>query len=203
MGAWLTDVYNVNYDTSECYIQTAGDTASGQVNVCATTAVTAFGPPDPCPLDTANLTTDTRTALSCLQTAVQNAPGTFTVTSAHRPADYQSHIRASVASAVGSTEYKVGERIRSLEGIDFAKSTRTLVAFVETNCQFCVDSTPLYRAVADVRDRVPNRLQFIAAGVEPIERLRAFVARYLCFARTRSPASPFDSWSIARQDSSC
>lgn len=33
---------------------------------------------------------------------------------------------ASVASAVGSTEYKVGERIPSLKGIDFAKSGLTV-----------------------------------------------------------------------------
>jgi hypothetical protein len=49
--------------------------------------------PDPYPLDTANLNQATSTGLNCLRTAVTNAGGTFTTTSAYRPQSYQDHLR--------------------------------------------------------------------------------------------------------------
>ena len=49
--------------------------------------------PDPYPLDTGNLTAGTQTALACLQAAVGQAGGSFSVTSAFRPQSYQDHIR--------------------------------------------------------------------------------------------------------------
>jgi hypothetical protein len=85
---------------------------------------------------------------------------------------------AGDVGSVRSAEYRVGERLGLLEGIDFAKSNRTLLAFVASNCQFCIDSVPLYRAVEADRDRTRNGLLFVIAGREPLERLRAFATQY-------------------------
>lgn len=81
-------------------------------------------------------------------------------------------------SSLGSAAYTVGERIQPLQGVEFATSSNTLVAFVGSNCQFCIDSAPLYRAVAEERDRRRGALQFVVASREPVERLQAFAARY-------------------------
>ncbi|QEY16047.1 MULTISPECIES: M15 family metallopeptidase [unclassified Cellvibrio] len=45
-------------------------------------------------VDTANLTAEMQTALSCVQTAVAEEGGTVRVNSAYRPPEYQNHLRA-------------------------------------------------------------------------------------------------------------
>ncbi len=82
------------------------------------------------------------------------------------------------ATSVNESAYAVGERVPPLNGVDFATSDRVLIAFIASNCQFCINSAPLYRAVGKERDREGSALQFVIAGREPIERLQAFAVRY-------------------------
>jgi RHS repeat-associated protein len=49
--------------------------------------------PDPYPVDELNLSEGMKSALSCLRRAIAEVDGTLTVTSAYRPADYQTHLR--------------------------------------------------------------------------------------------------------------
>ncbi|MGH9341544.1 MAG: hypothetical protein ACRD1R_18660, partial [Acidobacteriota bacterium] len=81
----------VAYDGACVAIVVAVATGAG-IDVCETGVIEPFSP-DPYGVDTANLTSPTQAALACLETAVSNAGGSLTVTSAYRPQDYQDHLR--------------------------------------------------------------------------------------------------------------
>lgn len=72
--------------------QTPIPAQTGVTTQCSVAAVTAHDP-DPLGIDINGMNQDTQTALTCLQTAVSNASGTLTVTSAYRPQTYQDHLR--------------------------------------------------------------------------------------------------------------
>lgn len=60
---------------------------------CAGVTTIEAPSPDPAPLDTANLTSGTQTALNCLRRAVNDNGGSFTLLSAYRSQSHQDHLR--------------------------------------------------------------------------------------------------------------
>jgi hypothetical protein len=78
------------------------------------------------------------------------------------------------------TPYAAGDVIQLFGGVDFGEAERTLIAFIDTTCRFCSDSVGLYQVISNMSGhaRASDRLQFVVAGREPIERLDTFATRY-------------------------
>ena len=87
----VTDVVTCDCD-SALALERGTTTVTVEDNCEGVTAITA-PIPDPAPTDTANLTAATRTALYCLEAAVNNNGGDFSLESAYRSPSYQAHLR--------------------------------------------------------------------------------------------------------------
>jgi len=63
----------------------------GPSSGCPVSDIAPYGPPDPYPLDTANLTGPTMEAVNCLSGCAGTPVGTDLLASGYRPLDYQQH----------------------------------------------------------------------------------------------------------------
>jgi hypothetical protein len=101
-----------------------------------------------------------------------------TVVQSTRRVHGQVSEKVTHAEAPVSTAYARGDRLLSIGGVEFGKSTRTLLLYVTTSCQYCIDSVPFYQDLAIDRDYLAGRLKLMIVGSEPIDHLNAFAARY-------------------------
>src|SRR5262245_53026460 len=79
-------------------------------------------------------------------------------------------------SAKRQAQYVAGDRLPPLGPVDYAKSAKTIVLFIGTHCQFCINNMEFYRALA--ADRKSSAFQLIVAGPEPAGTLNAFLRQY-------------------------
>jgi hypothetical protein len=68
--------------------------------------------------------------------------------------------------------YQVGEVINDLHEIQFETAPTTVVLWLNTRCQPCHDSLPLYRAIA----KQAKHTRLVVVGPESQEELSAFLA---------------------------
>ena len=81
----------------------------------------------------------------------------------------QSKSPASGASQRPSIQ--AGTKI-SLPGIDWSKSTRTVVLALSTTCHFCSESAPFYQKL---QQQKPNGVRLVAVFAQPVEDSRNYL----------------------------
>jgi len=67
----------------------------------------------------------------------------------------------------------IGKKI-SLPDMDWTKSSRNLVLFIQSACHFCTDSAPFYKQLVNKQHNQSN-LQIVAASSEPIQTSKAYL----------------------------
>jgi hypothetical protein len=74
-------------------------------------------------------------------------------------------------------DYSVGSGIQ-LRQVDFSKANHTLLVFVTTNCQYCVESVPVFRTIIEDPSHRRGDFRVVLVGLEPTEPLRRFQTSY-------------------------
>jgi hypothetical protein len=74
-----------------------------------------------------------------------------------------------------SLTYVRGGTVDRLHDVDFGRSDRTLVIFLRGGCQYCIESLPLFREVANDPSRDPKTLQVIVAGLDSLQQTQEFL----------------------------
>lgn len=62
--------------------------------------------------------------------------------------------------------YRVGDRVATLERVDYGASDHTLLIVIQTGCGFCTDSLPFYRRLITDRDARRANVRIIAVVPE-------------------------------------
>jgi hypothetical protein len=78
-------------------------------------------------------------------------------------------------STAGSTGYKLGDTLPTLEGVRFTDKPKTLLLVVSSRCKFCTDSMPFYAKLSAARRA--SAFQFVVAGSEPEAALTTYLTR--------------------------
>lgn len=94
-----------------------------------------------------------------------------------RPTDLPS-ARKSEARTAKPTQYVPGDRLPALEGVEYSRAAKTIVLFVGTHCQYCINNMDFYRLLAEEAARTSGALQLVVAGPEPVPTLNAFLRQY-------------------------
>jgi thiol-disulfide isomerase/thioredoxin len=79
--------------------------------------------------------------------------------------------QSPVSSASRRASIQAGTKI-SLPGIDWSKSTRTVVLALSTTCHFCSESAPFYRKLEHQK---PNGVRLVAVFAQPVEDSRDYL----------------------------
>lgn len=66
-----------------------------------------------------------------------------------------------------------GQPAPTLPGIDYSRASRTVVLFLHSQCQYCTQSLPFYRSLAEAHDPAGPRL--VVATRESIDTLRSYL----------------------------
>ena len=74
-------------------------------------------------------------------------------------------------------DYSIGDRLH-IGDVDFGRARQTVVVFVTTNCQYCIDSIPPIRALIDASSHQHGDFRVVLVGLEPIEPFRRFLSSY-------------------------
>lgn len=74
--------------------------------------------------------------------------------------------------------YNPGDVLPNLPGLTFREADRTLVLFINSNCQFCTASMPFYRELIERRNQAKASVAIVAATREPVERLATYLAAH-------------------------
>jgi thiol-disulfide isomerase/thioredoxin len=74
-------------------------------------------------------------------------------------------------SASRRPSIQAGTKI-SLPGIDWSKSTRTVVLALSTTCHFCSESAPFYQKL---QQQKPNGVRLVAVFAQPVEASRDYL----------------------------
>jgi len=85
--------------------------------------------------------------------------------------------RSTAKASSDEPAYMVGERLR-LEGIDFSRASKTLVVFLSSSCQYCIDSIPFYRKLTHDRSHAAGQFQLVIVGIESSERMTGLLRTY-------------------------
>jgi len=64
-------------------------------------------------------------------------------------------------------DYAAGDLFEPLPGLDASASGRTLVMWIDSRCNICTDSMPLYKSILSL----PRRVSVVAAGRQPTDVL--------------------------------
>lgn len=75
------------------------------------------------------------------------------------------------SSASRRPSIQAGTKI-SLPGIDWSKSTRTVVLALSTTCHFCSESAPFYQKL---QQQKPNNVRLVAVFSQPVENSRNYL----------------------------
>lgn len=94
------------------------------------------------------------------------------------PAKQEESVEASPSESTASRasrrpSIKAGTKI-SLPGIDWSKSTHTILLVLSTTCHFCTESAPFYQKLEQER---PNNLRLIAVLPQSVDEGRAYLTR--------------------------
>ena len=79
--------------------------------------------------------------------------------------------KSPASSASRRLSIQVGTKI-SLPGIDWTKSTRTVVLALSTNCHFCSESAPFYQ---ELQQQKLNDVRLVAVFAQPVEDSRDYL----------------------------
>ena len=63
------------------------------------------------------------------------------------------------------SDYRIGDHLDGVSGLDLRKSSYTLMAFVKSGCPYCGASMQFYKRIADKRAR--GAVRFFAMDAEP------------------------------------
>jgi hypothetical protein len=88
-----------------------------------------------------------------------------------------SNQTANAGSNLPLTEYAKGEPVGRVGDVDFSTASHTLIAFVQSHCQYCINSMPFYRTLGDEMNR-SKQFHFVVAGPESAETLTNLLRRY-------------------------
>jgi thiol-disulfide isomerase/thioredoxin len=77
------------------------------------------------------------------------------------------------ANASRRPSIQAGTKI-SLPGIDWSKSTRTVVLALSTTCHFCSESGPFYQKL---QQQKPNSVRLVAVLPQPVEDSRNYLSK--------------------------
>lgn len=79
--------------------------------------------------------------------------------------------KSPASSASRTQSIQAGTKI-SLPGIDWSKSTRTVVLLLSTTCHFCSESVPFYQKL---QQQKPNGVRLVAVFPQPVEDSRNYL----------------------------
>ena len=79
--------------------------------------------------------------------------------------------RSPASNASRSQSIQAGTKV-SLPGIDWSKSTRTVVLVLSTTCHFCSESAPFYEKL---QQQKPNDVRVVAVLPQPLEDSRNYL----------------------------
>ena len=79
--------------------------------------------------------------------------------------------KSSASSASRRPSIQAGTKV-SLPGIDWSKSTRTVVLALSTTCHFCSESAPFYQ---ELQQQKPNSVRLVAVLPQPVEDSRNYL----------------------------
>jgi thiol-disulfide isomerase/thioredoxin len=79
--------------------------------------------------------------------------------------------KSPASSASRRPSIQAGTKI-SLPGIDWSKSTRTVVLALSTTCHFCSESAPFYQKL---QQQKPNSVRLVAVLPQPVEDSRNYL----------------------------
>jgi hypothetical protein len=72
------------------------------------------------------------------------------------------------AAKTAAPRYKVGETLQQLDSrVNFADSTKTVLLYTNSNCQFCQASIPFYKRLIARRDERRSRVPIVAIAKQP------------------------------------
>lgn len=76
-----------------------------------------------------------------------------------------------------SPRYSVGDRLADMDPrVDFSAASRTVLLYVNSNCQFCVVSAPFYRRLVAHRNELAPPVRIIAIAKQPEGVLKSFLS---------------------------
>jgi thiol-disulfide isomerase/thioredoxin len=79
--------------------------------------------------------------------------------------------KSPASSASRGQSIQAGTKI-SLPGIDWSKSTRTVVLALSTTCHFCSESAPFYQKL---QQQKPNSVRLVAVFPQSVENSRTYL----------------------------
>lgn len=84
----------------------------------------------------------------------------------------------TVQQTTSSPPYKLGDKMDTLAGVDYAQSPQTLIMFVRSGCRFCTESMPLYQTIANSRHHRDGRFRILAVSSEAVPITQAYLAMH-------------------------
>lgn len=83
-----------------------------------------------------------------------------------------------VAQANLASDYRPGDRVAPLDGVELSAAVSTLVIFVNPSCQYCIDTMDFYRVLSEMAAAAPRNVHLVVVGIEPEPVLDQFLKRY-------------------------
>lgn len=65
-------------------------------------------------------------------------------------------------------EYRVGDKLPPIDGLQYAEGNKTVVLFISTHCRFCADSLPFYKRLAELSEQSGFRVVIAASEPEAL-----------------------------------
>lgn len=90
-----------------------------------------------------------------------------------------------------TTSYQPGDKLREMQGVDFAKPPATLVVFVREDCATCTSSMEFYKRIAGSE----RRARIVAMSYDAPEALSKYLAAH-GFEPDQAVSVPFNSLKI-------
>ena len=99
---------------------------------------------------------------------------------------------SSARASVGPDRYVVGDQLVELSSKEYSRADHTVVLYVNSHCQFCSNSMPLYRQIGQILSTHSNT-RFVVASSEPESVLSEYLKKNSVdaknlFAITKVPA---------------
>jgi hypothetical protein len=88
-------------------------------------------------------------------------------------------LRDEIAGVAPPAEdFRPGDSLTSIAGVKIPTATATIVIFMNSSCQYCIDSMPFYRIISKRASRVEHPLGLMVVGIEGKPVLEQFLRRY-------------------------
>lgn len=71
-----------------------------------------------------------------------------------------------------------GERVQTLDGVDYGGYSRTVLVALSSTCKYCTASVPFYKSLAELRQSSDRRVQLVAVSWEETARISSYLSSH-------------------------